>query len=824
MSKRAVLRFGGSIEAGFQVTLEVQENQTTFKEVAATLPRNPLLAEALEQWRDAYWRHVMGSDSGEKRRGISLVSIHVQPGPQTTLNHCRQHEQALQQCMSNWLASEGFRPIDQHLRAALNPQEEFQLLLRTDDRRLHQLPWPVWDFVEHYGLTELVFGSFPEKLYPPAGLSQKVRVLAILGDRRDIDTDVDRALLDALPDAEVTFLAEPSRSEVDDQLWDQSWDILFFAGHSYSEGHHGQISLNAQESLTIEQLRNGLKRAIAKGLQLAIFNSCDGLGIAYDLEALHLPQLVVMREPVPDRVAQAFLKYFLAEFSRGEALHLALRQARERLQNLDGTFPSPTWLPVLFQNPAIHPPTWATLRGERSGAEPGQAPQPHRPSPSVRLPRWLRTSWGLALSATLLVMAGRYAGALQPVELALFDHWLRSRPAESPDDRILIVNVTETDILAQPQEALQGRSLTDQTLLQLLTTLNALKPRSIGLDIYQEQGTSEPQLREQFAQNPALFAICKGGNLSASFAHIAKPPDMPDDRVGFSDIRSDADNIVRMQMLSGGTDGDSCLSDSLAVRLADDYLSKNDILLDFPPGGDIWQWQDRKLERIGASGLNWPSSFFHYGPYAGIDVQGHHFLLNYRASRQGNSSIGPTQAFPQTTLAQVLAGELRPKDVENKIVLIGVMLPDKDRWRTPYKTQEGKPLEIPGVHLHAQMTSQILSAVLDDRLLLRAMPFWLDSLGVFGVTLAALGLRCRSWLQPRQRTVDLYFISLYGVLLYAMGRVAYTLLGFYLPALPALLAFGFVSGLRLAIAQPAQSVVKVGREQSSHPIDQAESK
>ena len=42
-----------------------------------------------------------------------------------------------------------------------------------------------------------------------------------------------------------------------------------------------------------------LKKAIGCGLQLAVFNSCDGLGLARELEALHIPQMIVMQEPVP---------------------------------------------------------------------------------------------------------------------------------------------------------------------------------------------------------------------------------------------------------------------------------------------------------------------------------------------------------------------------------------------------------------------------------------------------------------------------------------------------------------------------------------------
>jgi branched-chain amino acid transport system substrate-binding protein len=45
------------------------------------------------------------------------------------------------------------------------------------------------------------------------------------------------------------------------------------------------------------------------------FNSCDGLGIADFLAELHVPAMIVMRQPVPDPIACQFLLYFLSEFS-----------------------------------------------------------------------------------------------------------------------------------------------------------------------------------------------------------------------------------------------------------------------------------------------------------------------------------------------------------------------------------------------------------------------------------------------------------------------------------------------------------------------------
>lgn len=132
-------------------------------------------------------------------------------------------------------------------------------------------------------------------------------------------------------------------------MWSEKWDILFFAGHSISQtDSRGKIYLNPTESMSVEQLKKGLTQAVNKGLQLAIFNSCDGLGLARDLAQLQIPHTIVMREPVPDVVAQQFLTYFLSSFTQGSNFYLAVREARERLEGLENQFPFATWLPAIW--------------------------------------------------------------------------------------------------------------------------------------------------------------------------------------------------------------------------------------------------------------------------------------------------------------------------------------------------------------------------------------------------------------------------------------------------------------------------------------------
>jgi len=86
--------------------------------------------------------------------------------------------------------------------------------------------------------------------------------------------------------------------------------------------------------------------------------------LALSLEKLNIPTVIVMREPVPNRVAQAFFEYFLDAFAQQRLpLHLAVQQARRKLQGLEDEFPAASWLPVICQNPALETPTWLQLGG-----------------------------------------------------------------------------------------------------------------------------------------------------------------------------------------------------------------------------------------------------------------------------------------------------------------------------------------------------------------------------------------------------------------------------------------------------------------------------
>ncbi|MEH2059993.1 MAG: CHAT domain-containing protein [Nostoc sp.] len=361
MTKLVALKLDGDLQQGVRVTLSIaNEGVSPHKEVTGNLPPIAPLQTTIDQWRSHY------RSLGSYTRGIKAIKVTYEGSITQKYEDCKNSAKELQKRLNKWLLSESFRPIRESWLKELPEKELVRVLIRTSSQELRQIPWHLWDLVEEYPNAELALSATdyhkPIITKTPTKRDQ-VKILAILGNSIGIDVETDRRLLNSLPDADVTFLVQPQRHEINDSLWEKSWDILFFAGHSQTVGDSGRIYINEnQESLTTDDLKYGLKKATSNGLAVAIFNSCDGLGLASELEALHIPQIIVMREQVPDEVAQVFLKHFLVDFANGgKSLYQAVKEARLKLHGLEDKYPCASWLPVICQNAGTAPPSWLDL-------------------------------------------------------------------------------------------------------------------------------------------------------------------------------------------------------------------------------------------------------------------------------------------------------------------------------------------------------------------------------------------------------------------------------------------------------------------------------
>jgi CHASE2 domain-containing sensor protein len=531
-------------------------------------------------------------------------------------------------------------------------------------------------------------------------------------------------------------------------------------------------------------------------LQLAIFNSCEGLGLAAQLTDLHIPQIIVMREPVPDSVAQQFLKHFLTIFAGGESFYLAVREARERLQGIEGEFPGASWLPVIFQNPAEIPPTWQQLR-DKVDFIPASKPTFVHPYIKPKTSTVILSS----VIITILLMGLRWLGVMQPWELKAFDFLMRRMPVENADKRILIIGADEEDISSNKY----GYPIPDKTLNQLLEKIQTYQPAAIGVDIFRDQPvlTSDNQndgqqnLINPWKENKNLIAICAGSNLKNS---VAPPPNIAKNQVGYVDLFDDKpqtqnqDDTIRRYLLSRSpnpiTNPSRCnTSYSFAWQLLYRYFKFEPKSKDKSKQIPVttvdknWKFGDTVITRLQ------PRS----GGYQNLDASGNQLLINYR-----NTPI----IAQQVTIRDVLenSNNFNPDWVKNRIVLIGITATS---IRDIHDTPQG---EIRGLFVHAHVISQILSAVEDNRTLLWWLPQWVDTIFVFLFSCTG-GIIIWFWQNRIHQTIA---VSSAVIILYILCWFTLTK-GGWLPLIPSTLALLGTSGVVVIL-----TVRKRGGRQLTH--------
>ncbi|MHC5767078.1 MAG: CHASE2 domain-containing protein [Nostoc sp.] len=792
MSKLVVFSFlGGDLNQGFPVvTAQLWcDNQFVPVKLTGSLPPAPELSELYRRWQLLYAAVHQRLDRNNQR-----IKVHSQDITNISVNDFDEVCQQLQANINAWLKFESFQNIERQLRTLLSRHDEIRVIIETNIVLVHRLPWHLWNFFEDYPKAELALSNHeyesPQLLQKsPTG---KVKILAILGNRVGIDIEKDASLLQGLTDAKTTFIIEPTRQTLDEYLWNQDWDILFFAGHSNSlaDGEIGEICINQTESLTILQLKNGLKAAIRHGLKLAIFNSCDGIGLGRNLADLNIPQMIVMREGVPDLIAQEFLKNFLTAFADSKPFYLAVREARERLQGLENEFPCASWLPVICQNPITVPTTWQELRGNFDNTK-----FVSKVSKKGKIATSKSKFWNVLLSTFLVAVSTvglRYLGVFEKIELQTFDRMLRLGLKEDPDPRLIIVEITEKDIQSRQDMTKGLKSISDSTLAKLLNKLQKYQPRVVGLDIYRD--FADPTNKSNLIQLPTelnkenVVVVCKSRDSKYDPQGVKPPKDVPVERQGFTDAIKDPDGIVRRQILMMAQEPSSTCTTpySLSLQLVTRYLSYENIKPKF--NEDYVQFGSKVFKRLKPS---------RSGAYQqGVDLGGNQILVNYRNTD-----------YQRVSLDDVLSDQFDRKSFKDKVVIVGVTANTvSDTWSTPYSTAQQDYQEISGVFIQAQMVSQVLSAVLDKRPILWVLPYWGDILWICGWSV--VGSLIIWWVRSLSHQRCAIFVTV--VILYGVCAIALLKPGLWLPFIPS----GF------AVVASGVVVVLIQRRQEVFPISQ----
>jgi|GEM_PF-229272 len=356
-------------QQGYHIILNSPESPDSVQGILPPLP--PELELSFLNWQSAY------RDFEDVRIAADFRAIKAK---KITQHSASEERNSVRNILNQWLneGGENWLPVRDELNAIAgkltNSKSEISFFLDVEnDNKLSRIPWQEWSLLEQkYSQAELAIRIKGSDKIKPIPQYEQVRILVVVGQSKGIDTQADLKVIQNLEKkgAEVVILNQPSIDELSQALWlEKGYHIFVYTGHSSSDatGKIGSIELNEQQSLSIDGLKYAFQTAINQGLQLAIFNSCDGLGLAYQLAELNLPRLVVMREPVPDKVAVEFLKYFFEEFSQNKSLFTSVNRAKKRLQPREQQYPGAMWLPTIciresaLDQPLIWENLWENL-------------------------------------------------------------------------------------------------------------------------------------------------------------------------------------------------------------------------------------------------------------------------------------------------------------------------------------------------------------------------------------------------------------------------------------------------------------------------------
>jgi CHASE2 domain-containing sensor protein len=362
----------------------------------------------------------------------------------------------------------------------------------------------------------------------------------------------------------------------------------------------------------------------------------------------------------------------------------------------------------------------------------------------------------ITLLVAVPIFLFRWGGLLQRAEWTMLDQFFQWQPAPAEEQRMAIVTITESDI------SKRGWPLNDRLLTQAISNIRAQNPKVIGLDLVRnlplEPGNRE--LVNLFQTTSNLFGIEK-----VIEPQIDPPPILGNkEQVGFADLSQDLDGSVRRALLTIELSSDD-IRESLAIKLALSYLKSQGITIESLP--------DNKV-RLGKAIFNRFTA--NDGGYIRADSGGYQILLNFR---------GREENFRTIELEKVLKNQIPPDFFRDRVVLIGVTAESlKDLFDTPYNGGLfPTPEQMPGVIIHANIASQLISSAMDGRTLIHTWPDPVEYAWILGCILFSTLLSW--WIKSPQ--LILFGLILSSSVLIAGFYLAF-MVGWWLPIVPSLLA------------------------------------
>jgi PAS domain S-box-containing protein len=385
-----------------------------------------------------------------------------------------------------------------------------------------------------------------------------------------------------------------------------------------------------------------------------------------------------------------------------------------------------------------------------------------------------------------LIVAGSSVGLFQLLEWTARDQFVRLRPREPVDPRIVIVTIDESDI-----QKLGHWPISDAVLARTIEKLKAQRPTAIGLDLYRDLPVQpgHQALVEVFNSTPNLIGV-----ETVIGKTVAPPPALSKlGQVGAADLVWDSDSKVRRGLLTV-PDKRGKIRESLGVQLALMHLKSKGITLQVMDA-------NKKHYRLGQAIFR-PFTG-NEGTYVGADARGYQILLNFRGPKEKFQTVSITDVL-ENRIPSSLARDSPDGAFTGRIVLIGSTAESlKDLFLTPYNSSFLTATKgMPGVVVHANLISQILSAALDGRPLIKTWVQPVEWLWILGWSFAGAILRwvllqensLRKSLSPRGTILVLCTVLAAGTL-FTFSYLAFTE-GWWIPVVSPFLA---LTGSAIAI-------------------------
>ena len=406
-------------------------------------------------------------------------------------------------------------------------------------------------------------------------------------------------------------------------------------------------------------------------------------------------------------------------------------------------------------------------------------------------------------------------GWLPISERQLYDYYLRWRPEEPQDEKIVLVGLNEKDL-----EKL-GFPIGDDTLASLLTKIKNQNPRAIGLDLHRNVNLGEKghqKLDAIFSSTPQLIGVEKTDGGNPEHQSISPPTELEKlGQTGASEIIEDGENgVVRRGYLYVQKSTENEMLPSLGLAMALKYLERENI---FPTSSGKQSW-------LKLGNAVFPLLQFNRLFYSNRTIDNYQSLINYRSHQKG---------FLQVSISEVLENQVPANFFQDKIVVIGTTAETiEDIYTTPYSSYNLANYNFTyGVEIHASLTSQIVNAALENRVIIKFIPaFWQYSGLLLLVTIISWG----SWyfytnvllLDSQKITIYITF-SIFNLGLILVIGYIFLLGGWWIPTVTSLvLAFGSEIAIyvfiRLEQLKQANLILEQKVQERTQALEEAQKK